>query len=116
MALPINLTTQTVTIANGTSLSGSVGLGANTLVGIFMPAAWAAAGLSFQMSLDGSTFGDVHSSSAELTYTAAAGQYIAIDPALWRGINLVKVRSGISGTPVNQTADSVITLVTRPVA
>ena len=116
MSLPIGLETLTVTIASGTSLSPALGIGAKTLVGIFMPAGWDAANLSFQMSADGSTFGDVHTTAAELTYTAAAGQYIAVDPALWRGINNLKVRSGTSGSTVNQTADRIITLVIKPLA
>jgi hypothetical protein len=35
--------------------------------------------------------------SAVVSYTAAASQYIAVDPALWRGVNMLKVRSGTSG-------------------
>lgn len=116
MALPIGIETSAATIAGGASLSGEVDLGAKTLVGIAMPAAWDAADLTFQVSVDGTTWLDVQSTSAELDYKAAAGQYISVDPSLWRGANMLKVRSGTKAAAVNQTAQRVITLVIRPVA
>ena len=116
MALVLGLDQTAVTIASGTSLTAAVPLGAKTLVGIAMPASgWDAAGLSFQVSADGgTTWLEMFSSSAVIGYTAAAGSYIAIDPALWRGINLIKVRSGTTGSAVTQTADRILTLITRP--
>ena len=56
MAAQIGLETISVTIANGTSLSAAVNLGSGKLRGIALPAAWTAAVLSFQVSLDGTTF------------------------------------------------------------
>lgn len=110
----IGITQIPVTISNGTSLSVPVPLGDSPLTGIAMPAAWDAAGLSFQVSADGgATWGEMQSISAVVSVTAAAGQYIAIDPTLWRGINMIKVRSGTAAAPVNQTADRVLTLVTK---
>lgn len=110
----IGLTTLTVTIASGQSLSPEVKLGAGTLVGIQMPGAWTAAGLTFQASGDGgATFGDLHTSSAELSLTVAANQFIALDPTALRGVNDIKVRSGTSSVPVAQGADAVLTLILR---
>lgn len=112
MAIGINQVP--VTIGSGSALSPAIPLGEYVLTGIAMPAAWDAAALTFQVSADGgTTWGEMQSTSAVVSYTAAAAQYIAIDPTLWRGINMIKVRSGTSGTPVNQTADRVLTLVTR---
>lgn len=114
MAAGIDLITATIT--SGTSLSAAVPIGAKTLHGIAMPAGWDAAALTFQVSVDGgTTFVEMQSSSAVVSYTAAAAQYIAIDPTLWRGVNMFKVRSGTSGVSVNQTADRVLTFVVRPV-
>jgi hypothetical protein len=63
-----------VTIANGQALSGPVALGEFVLTGIAMPAAWTAAGLSFQVSVDGgTTWLEMQSISAAISYTAAAG-------------------------------------------
>lgn len=105
------------TISNGQSLSAAVPLGEFVLTGIAMPAAWDAAALTFQVSADGgTTWGEMQSISAAISYTAAASQYIAIDPALWRGINMIKVRSGTSGSPVNQTGNRILTLATRRLA
>jgi hypothetical protein len=112
--MAIGLVQTPITISNGTALSAALPLGEYVLTGIAMPAAWDAAALTFQVSADGgTTFGEMQSVSAVVSYTAAAGQYIAIDPTLWRGVNMIKVRSGTSGTPVNQTADRILTLVTR---
>lgn len=116
MALPINLSQIQVTISSGTAVSPAVGLGAGTLVGIAMPGGWDTAGLTFQASPDGATFLNVQGASAELTYAAAAGEWIAVDPALWRGINEMKIRSGTGSVPVNQTADRIITLIVKPLA
>jgi hypothetical protein len=104
-----------VVIASGAALSGAIAIGPYTLVGIQMPAAWVAAGLSFQVSQDGgTTFRELQSTTSPVAITAAAGQFIAIDPATWLGITYLKVRSGTSGSPVNQTNGAAITLVTRP--
>lgn len=101
-----------VTISNGTSLSPAVALGNKLLVGIAMPAGWDAADLTFQVSIDGSTWLELQTTSAAVDYKAAASQFISIDPNLWRGVNQIKVRSGTSGVPVNQTADRQLTLIT----
>lgn len=117
MSLPIGIEQISATIASGTSLSGAAALGAKTLVGIAMPAGWDAADLTFQVSADGgTTWLEMQSGSAAIDLKAAAGQYVAVDPALWRGVNMVKVRSGTSGAAVNQTADRVLSLIVRPVA
>lgn len=117
MALGIGLETVDVAIANGASLSAAVPLGAKTLVGVGLPAAWTAAGLTFQVSVDGSTWLDLYSGTAEVAFTsAAAGRYVAVDPTLWRGVNFIKVRSGTGASAVNQLADRTLTLVLKPVA
>ena len=109
----MSLVQTSVLIANTTSLSAEVDLGIKVLVGIVMPAAWTAAALTFQASFDGgTTWLNMQTASAELSYTAAAGQYIAVDPTLWRGANAIKVRSGTAASPVAQGADRILTLIT----
>ena len=115
MALVTGLETITATIASGASLSEATALGAKTLCGIAMPAAWDAAVLTFQVSADGTTWLEMQTTSAAVSYTAAASQYLAFDPAIWKGINLVKVRSGTLGAAVNQTLASAIGLVVKQV-
>ena len=107
---------QTATITSGQSISPEVALGQKTLVGIIMPAGWDAAGLTFQATPDDQNFFELFDSSGSaVALTAAAGQFIQIDPAKWRGVTGLKLRSGTSGSPVNQTAARTITLVTRTV-
>lgn len=107
-------------IANGASLSQAIeniGLGAaSALVGIEMPAAWTAANLTFQVSFDGDTYKDLYDKDGnEVTVTAAASRYIGLIPSLFAGIRHLKVRSGTSGTPVNQGAARTLRLVVREV-
>jgi hypothetical protein len=105
------------TIANGQALSGALNLGGLRLFGIVMPAAWTAANLTFQMSYDGgTTWVDVYDTTgSEVTTTAAVSRYLAVDPALFASLALIKIRSGTTGTPVNQGGDRVLQLVLRAV-
>lgn len=106
-----------VVIANGASLSGAGNLGPFRLVGLVMPADWTAANLTFQVSHDAdTTYNNLYDDEGtEVTVTAADDRYITLDPSVFAGINCIKVRSGTSGSAVNQGAARTITLVTRPV-
>lgn len=106
--------TRAVTIDAGSALSAAVDLDGVALVGIQMPASWTAANLTFQVSADGVTYADLYNQSgSEVVVTAAANRYIALDPTLFQGIRRLKIRSGTSGTPVNQAASRTLLLVTR---
>ena len=114
----IGITLNPATILSGTALSGPVALGAFSLVGISMPAAWTAAALTFQVSPDGGTTWQelVDNTGAAISITAAAGTFIMLvgEPSYdWRGINMIRVRSGTVGVPVNQAADRVVNIITR---
>lgn len=105
-------------IASGQSLSGQVNLGGYTLVGIVVPAAWIAAGISFQASADdGATWAElVDSTDTAISVSSITGAaFVAIDPTKWRGVRSIKVRSGTAAAPVNQTSAVVLTLLTRAV-
>lgn len=115
---------QTATIAASASLSGQVNLGEKQLLGIYMPAAWTAADITFQSSPDGGvTWDELNTTDGAAAdavtpfqiHLPAASLFIGIDPTRLRGVNCIKVRSGTSGTPVNQVAQAVLTLVTRGV-
>ncbi len=119
MAFPLNIDQYLATIAAGQSLSGTISMGADTLVGIWMPAVWTAASLTFQVSPDGgTTWCELYNDTGgELTLTVAAGQFIALvtnGNYAWRGINMLTVRSGTAGAPVNQVAQAIVTLIGRP--
>lgn len=106
-------------IASGQALSGQVDIGERSLVGLVLPTNWSAAtgGISFQASPDGgATWYEVLAvtgSAYSIGFTAAGSAYIAIDPTALRGIVSIKVRSGTSAAPVNQTNTVTLQLITR---
>lgn len=109
-------TTSTVdaSIANGASLSTAIDLEGSSVIAIQMPAAWDAANLTFQGSHDGTTYADLYDSSGEFAVTAAASRFIVVDPIKLLSARFLKVRSGTTGVPVNQTAARTIVLVVKP--
>ncbi|MDA1312499.1 MAG: hypothetical protein O2968_04100 [Acidobacteria bacterium] len=82
-------------------------------MGIYMPAAWDAADLGFSASPDGTVYHEVHDVGSLLTVTADAGQYIPLDFTKLVGIAYLKVTSTAGGSPLNQTAERVLTPVFR---
>ncbi len=113
MPAQIGLSTITATIASGAALSSAVYLGANFLVGIYIPSNWTSANVTFQASPDGgTTWGELYSYlGAEITFVAAPSQFLAVDPTLWKGARSLIVRSGTAATPVNQSNTVNLTLV-----
>lgn len=108
------LSSPSVVIAEDAALSGAVYLGAGLPVAIEMPAAWTAAALTFQGSVDGVVFANVYDDGGtEYAASVAASQHIALDHNAFIGCAFVKVRSGTAGTPVNQVAARTLKLVIR---
>jgi hypothetical protein len=107
-----------VTIANGAALSGAVDTRGATIEAIEMPAAWTAADLTFQAAdSETGTFSDVYDAlGGEITVVVAASRTVTIqDPFDYnmRGLRYVKVRSGTSGTPVNQAGARTLYLICK---
>ncbi len=99
-------------IANGASLSDVVDCASGRLARIDMPASWDAAVLTFQASEDGAQFYDLHKADgAEYAVTAAANQAVLIESADFVSVRYLKVRSGTSGSPVNQTGARTLNIV-----
>ena len=116
MPAGVKFTTQTVTIANGASLSNAADIEAKTLIAIDMPSSWTTANLTLQASIDNSTWDNVFDSlGTEVTITAAASRFILLNPADYVSVRYLKIRSGTSGTPVNQGGARTITLVVRAI-
>lgn len=104
-------TTLTGTIANGTSLSGAVAL-SGSIWSVLMPAAWTAADITFQGSIDGSNFFDLYDGGTEYQLSAGAGRMVQITKAqLFFALTHIKIRSGTAGTPVNQGADRALSVL-----
>ena len=114
MASQIGLNTLQATIAASGNLSSQVDIGPGRLVGLIVPGGWTAANVTLQASADGGvTWGNLFTYlGSEFTIVAVAGQFMAIDPTMLKGVVSVKVRSGTSGSPVTQTSQVNVTLVT----
>jgi hypothetical protein len=109
------VSTLAVVIASGTSLSGAIDLGMARLARIDMPSGWDAASLTFQASPDGQTCNNLYDSlGVEYAVAAAASRAIIVPLVDFMGIRWLKIRSGTSGAPVNQTADRTLTLTLVP--
>jgi flagellar hook protein FlgE len=107
-------TTTTATIAINQSLSPAINLSGWTLIGIKMPAAWTAADITLQASVNNSTWVDVYDQlGTELTIEVDASRFVIINSPDLKAIRYLKIRSGTSGTPVNQEAARIITLILR---
>lgn len=106
----------TATISNGQAITASIDLRDQPLLAIQMPASWTTANLTFQGSNDGTNFFDVYNLEGdEYKVTAAASRYIVLSPFEFQWARYIKIRSGTTSTPVNQSADRTIVLVTRRV-
>ena len=120
----------TVTIASGQSLSGYIDLFGCDLVAIYMPSAWTAAPLTFQVSpydpADSrfTQWNELYKSTGEndgaeyiVSSTAAAAvQVVTLPEDDFCGFRFLKVRSGTSASPVNQAASRSLILICRPVS
>jgi hypothetical protein len=99
------------TIAIDTSLSAAVPVGGDLPINIQMPAAWDTANLTFQSSQDGLTYQNLYDANGvEVTVQAEAGRNIQLNPADFAGLYWLKIRSGTSSAPVNQTAERLVYL------
>lgn len=109
------ITTMPISIAINSSLSDAVDLGTARLGRIAMPAEWNAANLTFQTSVDGVTWNNLHDAAgSEYTITAAAGRSILVPLADMLSVRYLKIRSGTSALPVMQTAARSVDLVLVP--
>lgn len=105
-------------IALGAALSAQVDIGGYTLVGIMVPSTWTTAAITFQGSPDGgTTWGEVTDITGvpiEVTsLTGGTAYFVALDPAKFRGLRSLKVRSGTVGAPVAQISAVSLMLLTR---
>lgn len=97
-ALPVQavLVTAAASIANGQTVSAAIPTKGLTLVGVQLPAAFTGVAMTFQGSVDGTTYQPVYStiSGTALSYTVAQGHYVAVDPVPFYGLAYIKLVSG----------------------
>lgn len=109
-------------IPAGQALSGEVDLGDFTLVGIQIPPNFTTAPLSFLGSIDGgSTWSEIWDiTNGEIEVASLTGgtlqYFIALDPARFRGVRSIVVRSGTQASPVNQVNAVTLMLCARSVS
>lgn len=105
-----------VTIAKGASLSTPLDLrGHGAPLGVVFPAAWDAAELSFQVSLDGEYWANLYELGSEMTVPGTAGGAEPLNPATFVAWRYLRLRSGTAGAPVAQTAARALVLCIAPV-
>lgn len=99
------------TIPLNQALSAAIPSGGGRLVAIEMPAAWTAAGIYVAGGLrEAGPFAPISDQAgAEIAITAAAGKLLLVTGIIrfpW-----IKIGSGTSAAPVNQTAARTVTLL-----
>ena len=108
---------QSVTIPSGsTGLSSGFALNSAFAVAIYVPSGWVTANITFQGSIDGgTTYGNLKTSGgSEVTINVtAAGDLYNLNPVDYASCTHLKIRSGTSGTPVNQSSGSTLVVATR---
>lgn len=120
MTIPLSnyqnkLTTQTLTIPSGQTVSNSLNCQGAAVVGIYLPANFTVADLSFYASQSGAP-GDFwqvanpDGSGNNVALAANASSYLPIDPTLSAGIQWLQIASSVA-----QTANCNLTVVLAPI-
>lgn len=105
-----------LTITSGTALSPALDMGGMSLQAIQMPGGWDGNRITFDVSSDGVTYGPAKTASgSEYSLNAAADDVIIIPFEELLPVRYIKIRSGINGSPVNQTADRILELVLKAI-
>ncbi len=108
----------TFTIANGVALSDKVDIPQSFRpIAVVIPAAWTTANLTFLVSHDGGTTYNNFYDEGGTEITVVVGgtdRFIALLPRLWAGVSRLQIRSGTTGTPVNQGGARSVIVLGRP--
>jgi len=109
----------TFTIANGQSLSAAIILNGWVPVRIHTPAAITGTVFTFQTAIGGSggTFNNLFDgvgAGAEYVVGMGTSRAISLISEDFRGVSVLKVRTGTSGSPSAQGAERTFTLVCVP--
>lgn len=97
MARNLKLTDK-VTFASGTTSTGFKFQGTIPLA-IVTPSGLASTSFTFQCSIDnGSNFFDLYNGSSAYSLTVAASRYIALNPDVFEGVQMIRIIAGSSET------------------
>lgn len=111
-----NLWKYDVTILSGASVSEGVSTSGSAMVGLLMPAAWTAAAVQLQASMDGITYYNVYNNAGGLEQSlVAASEWIAFPTAdaIFAPFLRLLSATAASVTPVSQGADRSISMLFR---
>lgn len=94
----------TLTIASGAALTEELNTLGAVPVAIKTPGTWTAANLTFLgCEVTGGTYCDVYDDAGtEYNVAANTARWIILNPAAFASFQFIKIRSGTTGTPVNQ--------------
>lgn len=99
------------TIANTATASGAIDLMGATLCGIHLPAAFTGTSLSFTVATaGGGTYQTLQRNGSDYSVPVAQGKYVSLDPAIFAGVQFIKIISGSA-----EGADRTLNLAVRPV-
>ena len=101
---------------DASGLSGEIKIGdTGKMQAIEIPnGTWATANITFQASTDqGTTYLDVYDADGnEVTATVGGtNRIIAVDPTIFAGFSHIKLRSGTTATPVDQTSSPTVNVL-----
>jgi hypothetical protein len=98
-------------IADGAALSDAINIQGYDVVAIQQPEDTEGTAFTFQGSVDGLTFADVKDSTGTevaLAKSETEAETLLLGTNELRGLQAIKVRSGTSATPTEQSGDAVI--------
>lgn len=98
------VTSLSVTIASGASLSDAADLNGTLVASVVFPSGWTGTVASFEASIDGDIYAPVRDNTGAYVNVAVSGlSFVSVDPSYFVGAAYVKVRSGTQTTPVVQS-------------
>ena len=101
--MPVNILK--ATIPAGGSITPAVDCTAGRIIQINTPPAWDSANITFQVSPNGVAYDDLYlAEGQELMLTCQPDRAIVVRADNWPAGRFIKIRSGPSAAPVNQTA------------
>ncbi len=110
-------TTRQLKIANGAAVSETLDLGESKLMGFHLPAAFDGAKVTIQVSADNVTWQDLCSGAssaaggAEWEQLCAPARAYPLEGWIQTFSRWIRIRSGSSASPTNQTAERFIAVV-----
>lgn len=115
----LDRSTSSTTILSGTSVTTTIDLSEQSLLGFTIPSAWTTAALSIEVSTNGSEWCTPYDSSGSkvgVIDTPSVNSAYGVDIPSFLAWRFIRFRSGVLSAAVNQAADRVIKYVTRDIS